>query len=126
MLACLVFLSTSMTSMSLHYCGGHFASVALFNHDNVPHDCCSSVAPECEQSNGADDCCTDKFIDLTWDIDIAVQVTTTLDSDIQLVAVLPSFSGSITNSPQSTSSPQSYIPPLLKQNRAILFQQFLL
>lgn len=115
-----------MTSMSLHYCGGHFASVALFSHDNVPSACCAEVALECEKSNGKDDCCTDELIHLDWDTDIAIQVANAVDTDVDQVAIIQSFSGSISSSPQSTSTPQSYIPPLLKEDRAVLFQQFLL
>ena len=125
-LACMVFLSTSMSSMSLHYCGGHFASVGFFDHDSVSSSCCALVARECEKSNGEEDCCTQEFIDLNWDTDIAIQVASVLDINIQLVAIIPSFSGSVTNSAQSTFTPQSYIPPLLKEDRAILFQQFLI
>jgi len=127
-LAGLVFLSTSMQSMSLHFCGGKFAGVGLFDQEASFNNCCTPKVSECQMASAPadDNCCTDEFIDLDWDTDIAIQATSIVDSDIDDTLVFSAFSYAIVNSPQSTTSPKSYIPPLLFEQRTVLFQQFLL
>lgn len=123
-MACMVFISTSMTSMSLHYCGGQIAGIGLFDTEQDPASCCLVEQSKCEQES-EDDCCKDEYVELDWDVDIAIQSHEIQDNEVDIVAILSSFQNIVINSPQATSSPQTYIPPLLQGDRIVLFQQFL-
>lgn len=123
-MAYMVFISTSMVSMSLHFCGGQMAGIGLFDSEYSVDSCCAEKVSTCEKESKKD-CCEDEYIDLEWDVDMAIHTDGSDQAQLKITAIIPAFYSLIINSPQAISSPQTYIPPLLQVDRTILFQQFL-
>ena len=128
LMACMVFISTSMHSMGIHYCNGHFAGVKLFKMEvdsDTVTSCCIGEVNQCT-SSADKGCCDDEIIHLDWDTDIASSVK--VDFDVTIVDALLNTSTFHSAEILSTRSilPQHYIPPLLNPEKHISFQQFLL
>lgn len=128
LMACMVFVSTSMHSMAIHYCNGHFAGIKLFKSEKAISEissCCVALDTQCVQTPSKG-CCDDEYITMDWDTDISSAVT--LDFELNQSWALTKATDFANSVPVSTRStlPQHYIPPLLALDKHISFQQFLL
>ena len=123
-IAGVVLVNTSLTSLNLHFCGGSIAGIALFDCDTQKRPSCCVIPSKLSTDT---DCCQNKGISFYWDADL-VSLTTSQDNQesIELAWLNPEYESNLVHRISSIPTLEFTPLPALEENYQVLFQQFLL
>jgi len=119
-------MSTSMQSISLHFCGGKLAGIGLFEFQLDNDGCCDESNLICQKTTQEKDCCDDQFIQLNWDLNLTHQNSESINLEFPVVQSIPQVNPWVNSQPITICKDKSYFPQLPVAKRSILFQQFLI
>ncbi len=139
LMACLMLLSSTGFSIDLHYCQGNLKSFSLLGKAKSCHEisnsckqkkmtCHASASKQDEVGKCKKDCCQNKSIEISPDVDrqkIPIEKLASSQSQF-ILAFVAAFVLEESSLWQCFIPHQNYVPPFLDKDIPILIQSFLL